>query len=193
MGVTAEAYAATLTKLLPRGRLWRRVLAGVLSKILLALGDSLARIDQRAIDLLTEGDPTKTLELLPEYEADLGLSGDGTIDERRARVIAQLLRQPRFRPIDFRQVLAPVMGCTPAQVIVIERSHADAVSMGDAREIYHFFIKRDPAATGPLDVDAVQSIISTMKPAHTNGQLVLSTNFICDDPDSLCDRDILGV
>lgn len=193
MGVAAEAYAAMLTKLLPRGRLWRRLLEGVLSRILLAIGDSLARIDQRALDLLAEGDPTKTVELLPEYEADLGLPSDGTTDARRARVIAQLLRRPRFRPADFREVLAPVMGCTPAQVIVIENSHADAVGMGDDREIYRFHIQRDPAALGAFDVAAVQAIIKTMKPAHTNGQIILSSHFKCDDPASLCDRDLLGV
>jgi len=32
-----------------------------------------------------------------------------------------------------------------------------------------------------------------MKPAHTKGYLVVTANFLTDDPESLTDRDVLGI
>jgi Uncharacterised protein conserved in bacteria (DUF2313) len=188
----AEAYARTLRFLLPPGKL-QRELDAFLAKLLLANAQELARVDQRGQDLITEADPRTTTELLPDFEKMLALSGDATLAERRARVVSVLLRRQRYRPVDFQQVLSPLLGVAPADVQVVEQSHADAMAQGDAREIYRFFVYRDPSLPGTWDVDAAQKMIDSMKPSHTNGALAESINFKCDDAHSLCDRDGLGV
>lgn len=182
-----------LKALLPPGRLWKLFPSSFLSKIFLANGDELERVDARAQDLIRESDPRTTDELLPEFERVLGITAAGTLDEQRARVVALWIRRQRFRPVDFQQVLASLLGQVPGDVVVIEQSHALAVSLGDDTEIYRFFIFRDPGAPGTYDLAGAQELVDRMKPSHTLGQVIESLDFLCDDPFSLCDRDRLGV
>lgn len=188
---TAEAYARMLKALLPPGR-WRLDPDSNLSKILLACGDELARISQRARDLVREADPTQTDELLPEWERMLGLSSEGTKEERRGRIVARLVRRQRFRPADFKQALAQILGLAPEDVEVIETKRANATAMDDDRAIYRFFVYRDPGLPGDYDIDDAQDMIDRMKPTHTAGHAIESVNFLTDDEHSLTDRDILG-
>ncbi len=189
----AAAYARMMGALLPPSRMWRLDVGGILAKVLLACGDELERVDARGQVLLEESDPRTTDELLSDFERMLGLATDGTIDQRRTRVVAFLLMRPRYRPIDFQVALAGLLGQLPADVDVIERTPAEAAAMGDPREIYRFFIYRDPALPGTYDIAAAQAIVDRIKPSHTEGYVVQSLNFLCDDPLSLCDRDSLGV
>lgn len=188
----AAAYARMLTALLPPGRLWRLIGDSVLGKVLLAIADELARVDNRAHDLLRESDPTTAIELLPEYEAELGLVAAATIAERQANVVARNVTRQRVRPVDFRLALAPLLGQAAEDVVIIERTHAFAASIGDDREIFRFFVYRDPGLPGDYFVASAQALVDAMAPLHTQGHVIESVSFACDDPFSLCDRDLLG-
>ena len=190
--MSAAAYARMLKFLMPSGRL-RLDEDAVLSGAMEGAADELARISQRAADLIEESDPRTADELLPDFERVLALSSDGTTAERRARVVAWLLRRQRYRPADFQQVLAPILGQDAADVVILEQDRAHAIAVNDDREIYRFFIYRDPSEPGDYDVDAAQELVDSMKPAHTKGHVIESIDFLCDDPESLCDRDRLGV
>lgn len=190
--MSAEAYQRMMVQLLPPGILWRDG-DSVVSRVLLAAGDELERISQRGADLIGESDPRAADELLADFEAELGLGSSGTDDERRARVVALLIRRQRYRPEDFQQALAPLLGQAAADVVVLEQSRAFAIAVGDDRQIYRFYIYRDPTDPGSYDLDAAQDLVDSMKPAHTQGLVIESIDFLCDDPYSLCDRDILGV
>jgi uncharacterized protein YmfQ (DUF2313 family) len=192
VGLSADAYARMLSALLPPGRVWRLVGESLLQPLLLGSADELERLDARAGDLLKESVASTANELLPEYEAELDLEATGTVDERRARVVARLIARQRYRPVDFQTALAPLLGLTPAEVVVLERTHAMAVALGDDREIFRFFIFRDPALPGTYYLASAQELVDQIKPSHTLGQLIESVNFLCDDPYSLCDRDLLG-
>lgn len=192
MALSAEAYARMLRHMLPPGKLWRHDADSVLSKVLLASADELSRVDQRALDIIEEADPRTTDELLPDFERVLGLVAEGTLDERRARVVSLLLRRQRFRPLDFQQVLAPLLGQDADDVVVIENSRAFAVSVSDDEEIFKFFIYRDPDEPGDYDLAAAQSLADSMKPSHTAAFVIESIDMLCNDPFSLCDRDRLG-
>jgi uncharacterized protein YmfQ (DUF2313 family) len=94
----AEAYAAHLASLLPRGDLWERGADPTMDKLLLWMGRELARIDQRIVDLLREADPREAVEMLPDWEAEVGLpdpcSGPAaTLSGRRAEVLQRLRMQ----------------------------------------------------------------------------------------------------
>lgn len=181
-----------LTALLPPGRLWRLVGESLVSSILLASGDELARLDARAMDLLDEADPATAVESLPEWEDDLDLDSNGTTQERQARLVAHLVARQKRRPVDFRTALAPLLGQAAADVIVLERTAAMAASMGDAREKKRFFIYRDPTLLGNYYLDSAQALAYNMARSTTEVSVIESINFLCDDPFSLCDRDLLG-
>jgi uncharacterized protein YmfQ (DUF2313 family) len=192
MTIDAEAYARMLKLLLPPGRIWRTDPDSKLSAVMLASGDELARVSVRAKALVEEADPSTATELLAEYESMLDLSSDGTDAERRARIVALLVRRQRVRPVDYQQALALILGQDAADVVVIERGRAFAIAVDDDQEIYRFFIYRDPNEAGSYSIEDAQAIIDRMQQSHTQGHAIESIDFLCDDPFSLCDRDLLG-
>lgn len=190
MGLTAAAYARMLTALLPPGKLWS-LIDSTLSELLLGIADEYGRVDGRASDLVEESDPTTAVELLPEYETELELVAAATTAERQANITARLVRRQRFRPVDFQTALADLLN-DPDGVVVLERTHAFAASMGDEREIYRFFIYRDPTLGGTYFLASAQALVDSMKPTHTAGYVIESIDALYDDPFTLYDRDLLG-
>lgn len=196
----APSYARQLKQLLPPGRLWKLLGDSWLGDFLLGAADELSRIGFRARDMLRELDPTTTYELVELFEGVLGITVDTAraLASRQASVVAKLVHRQRFRPADFRQALAPILSAQPADLQVIERTAAQALAMGDAREIYRFFVYRNPASpawvipAGEDPIAEANAVIVDIKPSHTLGEVITSINFLCDDPNSLCDRDILG-
>lgn len=188
----AERYARMMQQLLPPGRIWK-LIGTFLADLFLGCADELARVEGRVNDMLNEADPSTATELLPEYESELDLETAATDEERRARIVARLIARQRFRPVDFQTALAPLLALDPVDVVVIERTHAFAVSLGDDREIFRFFIYRNPALPGTYFLASAQTLVDKIKPSHTIGTVIESISFLCDDPLSLCDRDLLGV
>lgn len=189
----AQAYARMLTSLLPPGKLWSFV-GTLLQDLFIACGDELARVHARVAALFEEADPQTAVELVPDYEDELDLDATGlTFAERRARVVARLIARQRFRPVDFQEALAPLLGQAAVDVVVIERSRAYAISVGDDREIFRFFVYRNPALPGTYYLSSAQALVDKIKPSHTVGTVIESVSLLCDDIYSLCDRDLLGV
>ncbi len=96
MAASPEAYLYQLQALLPPGKAWSRDPDAVLSKLLLAMGDGLARAARRAEDLLEEIDPRTTVELLPDWERVAGLPDpcagpSPTLATRQAILTAKLI------------------------------------------------------------------------------------------------------
>lgn len=191
--MTAAAYARTMKALLPPGRLWRLAPDSFLSLVFMAAGDELARISGRAVDIVEEADSSTTTDLITDFERELVLPSTGTDDERRARIVALEIRRQLFRPADVQIALAPYLGQDAADVDVIETSRALAIATSNDRAIYLFHVYRDPALAGTYDVAAAQVVLDDMSHSHTKGKVIESTSFKCDDPYSLCDRDLLGV
>lgn len=186
------AYARMMAALLPPGRVWRLIGGGLLPRLFLACADELDRLDQRTADLLAESVPLTASELIPEYERELDIAAMGTLEERQARIVARLVARQRFRPVDFQTALAPLLGQSAEDVVIIERTHAQAVAMGDDREIFRFFVYRDPSTPGTYYLDSAQALVDKIKPSHTIGHVIESVHFTCGDPHSICGRDILG-
>lgn len=190
--INALGYARMMLALLPPGRAWEISPGNFIYQLFLGTADEASRVDARAVDLLDEVNPSQCSELLPDYERVLGLSSDGTEAARVAAVVARFTQRQRFRPIDFQVALAAILGQDAENVVVIERTRSFAIQVSDDEEIYRFFIYRDPLLPGSYDLTKAQAQIDKMKPAHTMGYVIESTNMLCDDPYSLCDRDLLG-
>ncbi|EPY01345.1 YmfQ family protein [Magnetospirillum fulvum] len=114
MRATPELYLSQLQALLPTGAAWPREPDTVLTNVLLAMADGLARAHNRALDLIEEADPRTTLELLTDWERVCGLpdpcSGPAaTIAERRAQVVARLTATGGQSPAYY-VVLAAALG-----------------------------------------------------------------------------------
>lgn len=92
---TIERYKGLLYNLMPDGPLWRRPMGPGMDALLQSWATELARVNDRAVDLLHESDPFETRELLPEWEALVGLpdvcTGQlPTEPMRRAALVARL-------------------------------------------------------------------------------------------------------
>lgn len=86
----AADYLTQFQRLLPRGRIWHRGWGRVQDADLLVLMPTWSRLHARLNDLIGEIFPCTTLELLPEWEATLGLPDlcVGELDNVQQRVRA---------------------------------------------------------------------------------------------------------
>lgn len=87
-------YASSLQRLLPTGRVWPREAGATLPALTAGLSQIHARIHARAADALRESYPPTVDEMLPEWEAALGLPDPcagplPTAALRRAAVVAR--------------------------------------------------------------------------------------------------------
>lgn len=111
---TAEQYRLQLRGLLPSGPAWDPELVPEIELVLQGVALEFSRLEGRAVDLLNETDPSGVSELVPDWEAVMGLPD------------ACLGPNPAFedRRLAVRRRLFEVGGQTPAYFIEI------AVSQG---------------------------------------------------------------
>lgn len=88
---SATDYVQQFQRLLPRGRVWHRGIGLVQDADLLALMPAWVRLHLRLNDLIAQIFPCSTTELLPEWEATLGLPDPctgplATVQQRQAAV-----------------------------------------------------------------------------------------------------------
>lgn len=95
MRATGTDYLHQLQALLPVGPAWTREPGAVLTGLLDGQAVELARAHNRLVDLVDEGDPQTTVELLEDWERVVGLPDccigiASTIEARRALVLGRL-------------------------------------------------------------------------------------------------------
>jgi uncharacterized protein YmfQ (DUF2313 family) len=88
---TPEDFLWQFQRLLPRGRIWHRGWGTAEAEQLLTLMPTWVRLDTRAANLIIDAFPCSTTELLPEWEATLGLPDPctgplATLQQRTAAV-----------------------------------------------------------------------------------------------------------
>jgi len=87
-------FQQALSRLLPRGRVWRRDPSSNLSALMLALAPSWTRNTAAAAQVLIDASPATTMNLLEEWEESLGLpdpctAANPSIQQRQAAVRAK--------------------------------------------------------------------------------------------------------
>lgn len=117
---SAQDYLGALQALMPRGRVWPRDMDSAQTQLLLALVQVYERSDERAHALLIDGFPQSAVELLPEWEASLGLPDDcggspDAITERQARLVLKL-QEPGGMTKGYFLGLATVLGYTDVTI-----------------------------------------------------------------------------
>lgn len=102
----ASDYLGALQALMPRGRIWPRDVSSVQAKVLAGLTRVYEVQNQRANNLLVDAFPRTAAELLPEWEATLGLTSTSagpaaTVAARQALVVARLIGSNGIAADDF--------------------------------------------------------------------------------------------
>jgi uncharacterized protein YmfQ (DUF2313 family) len=108
-----ERYVSHLKALLPPGAAWPREIGTNLHKFLQGLAAEPARIHERVEDFLAEADPTRAVEMLPEWETTWGLPDTctgklATLGERRATLLSRIVSIGDQRPGYFISLAARV-------------------------------------------------------------------------------------
>ncbi len=73
MTTAGDQYGLQLLKLHPPGAAWPRDPTTIRGKFGAAIGDGLARIEAAALALLDEADPRTTVQMIPDWYAQLGI------------------------------------------------------------------------------------------------------------------------
>ncbi len=184
-------YARAARALFPRGLAWAETIDSNLRKLLLSQGDTWARVDRRAQDLLLEADPRSTVELLPDWERVLGLPAPCSVlasssTLRRAAVVAKLTGNFGQSLEAFRE-LAASLGWDSSTITITEArpfrvgiSGAGEALQGEAWAFAwtvtaptftpEFARSGISSAGDPLvdgDNDLLRCFLEELKPAHT--------------------------
>jgi len=78
-------------------------------------------------------------------------------------------------------------------VEIIEQTLVNlALAGGGDEDIFIAFVHRDPGDDGEYDIAAAQRVLDRISYGHTVLLVGESDSFLCDDSESLCDRDIIG-
>jgi uncharacterized protein YmfQ (DUF2313 family) len=184
---SALDYLWQFQRLLPRGRIWHRGWGTLQAQHLLTLMPTWARLDERASELITETFPCSVAsEMLPEWEATLGLPdcGElGTIYQRQVAVCAKFAMRGG-QSIAYFKALAAAYGYQ----IQIEQNSAFRVDLNSADDLlndaawdytftviattesYIYFRTDLSHAEEPLVAwgnEQLECLIRTYAPAHT--------------------------
>ncbi|MGE4323397.1 MAG: YmfQ family protein [Sphingobium sp.] len=189
--MAADAYAAQLQALLPTGPAWPREAGATLTALVAAEAEELARLDERAWELLEETDPRTAYELLGDWERVLGLpdpctASATTISARQLACWRKLAYQAGQTPA-FYIALAASIGFEieihefDPNVDDYDASLSAEVAAGRWRYIwrvhvlnagtFNHMIAGDPAGTALVEGDMaldLECIIGRARPAHTH-------------------------
>ena len=166
-------YLRQFQRLLPRGRIWHRGWGTLQAQYLLTLMPTWVRLHERANDLLVDEFPCSTNELLPEWEATLGLPDPctgplDTIEARQAAVCTKFVARGGSSVAYFLR-LAEAAGIT----ITIEELapfRTDRNRVGDRiwnEDAAWWWVVTFPPGTDPADAQVIICMFETIKPAHT--------------------------
>jgi len=166
-------YLRQFQRLLPRGRIWHRGWGTLQAQYLLTLMPTWVRLHERANDLLVDEFPCTTDELLPEWEATLGLPDPctgplDTIEARQAAVCTKFVARGGSSVAYFLR-LAEAAGIT----ITIEELapfRTDRNRVGDRiwnEDAAWWWVVTFPPGTDPADAQVIICMFENIKPAHT--------------------------
>ena len=161
---------------------------------LAALGSALADAWQRQRDALSEAHPRTVSSLLAEVEGELGIAVDEGLpdDDRRA----QILSKARARFEGTRDALT-ISARSLSSLAVVHEILARSVQHTDPRAVYRVVVVISVGDYAELDRMGVTRgrlyrVLRQQIPAHTHVAITTRmTGFLCDDSDSLTDRDAL--
>lgn len=188
MALSESDYLQQLQALLPLGAAWTRDDDAALTRYLAAQAKELARIDQRAEDLVNEADPHNTSEMLPDWERNFGLPDEcltapTSPAERRSRLVQRVTAQGGQSAAFFISLLASLgyLGCSVIEYPPMKASskcnaalnqggwrYAWCINVPQAANVKTMKVNgtcRDPLAS--WGDPGLMCLLAKYKPAHT--------------------------
>lgn len=170
---TSADYASAVRALMPRGRVWPDDPGSNQSQAVSGLVGSFERLDADAVDLIADAFPATTDQLLPEWEASLGLpdacAGDAqTIAQRKAHVLVRFIGaggQSRAHFIAYAASIGFKISITAYAPFRVGVNACGQPLYGPAWA-YAWGVKI-LANTGGLDASVLLCELNAMKPAET--------------------------
>lgn len=156
-----------------------------------AMGDALADVIATLDTALDQAFPATATVMLGELETLHGLTvrPDLAIVDRQIRLLAEIRANRGGTP---QSILQAVRVIDPT-VALFEVTTAMATAAGVPTAVFNFGVLVTAATfANPGLLAAIQSIVAKLSPTHTHGSVGTRAGFLCDDPGSLCDRDLLG-
>ncbi len=162
--MTSDDYLSVLQALLPPGKIiWSRDPESDITKLLHALADELARIDNKADDLINEAHPSTAFEMLHDWERATGLPDICTEDytdlEKRTANVENRVAEIGDQSIPFFQTIAARLGYE----ITIQEHRPFRVGMNSAGDMicpdeWIFVWKVDaPASAEDTDIMTIEA------------------------------------
>lgn len=173
MSRPAADYAGAIRALMPRGRAWPNDPDTVQSRVIAALAQTPARVDQAAGALLDGSLPGNNLDLIPEWEATLDLPDpcagpNPTLAARAFQVRARFVGSPG-QSVGFFIAFAAALGfkitITTWAAFQADVSAVETPLYGD--DWFFAWGVHVVANTGGLSTDVLLCELDTLKPAHT--------------------------
>lgn len=185
---TSYDYLSGFQRLLPLGRIWHRGWGMIQDADLVTLMPTWARLHERLTGLINEIFPCSTTDLLPEWEATLGLPDEctgplSTIVARRNAVCAKFSARGGQSAEYFMRLAARydiAIRVQPYSAFYADNSRADD-PCGEEEWNYVWGVWTPPVAVYPFQVDqntaedplqwwsdtTLPCLIAKYKPAHT--------------------------
>lgn len=159
-----------------------------------AFGDVHALVDSltgdaspdRATNTITATTRTTTLS---DWETTLGLAGIGTTAQRQAAILAKLAYFATPTVQEIKDAMEVLLGYEPH---VHEVKAATLAGTGREDQVFVFAVECTAGYPAPSVVTAMEQVLDRIKQTHTDYRICERVGFRCDDPDSLCDRDLLA-
>ena len=192
--VDANGYLEQLQALLPRGRAWTRASGATLTALLKAFAAGMARLDLKALQARVDILPSRTTDLLADWERTVGLPDDCSdpasgLAARRAAVIERLVSRVDLNPQTFVD-LAASFGLT-VTVDEHDEARAQAISGIDAsgelwRHVWWITITADESRFFSVLSDVTDSLLDfevsdefvcrlrRLNPDHTHLEIAVS-------------------
>ena len=176
---TQADYLAAAQALMPRGRNWPRQDGAVQTQILAAVAHSYAVQNARANYLLVDAFPASTVELLPEWEATLGLPNPacGPAPTMRARQLLLLARfvGPNGATVADYTAYAALMGFSISITVGAPFRAGQSRcghTVGGPEQVFNMVVVSSAAAVagtafGAYGAAVLQSELRRIAPAHT--------------------------
>ena len=161
---------------------------------LMALGYALGYAWQRQKDALDEAHPATAEELLSDLEEEYGLPVDESLPAgaRRGLLLAKIRARFEGTPDAMELTALPVAAAQVLEILARDVAHTDP------RAVYRLVVTLSAADYGSLTEESdvrrrLRVLLAQQKPAHTFAAFAIDmTGFLCDDAESLTDRDALA-
>ncbi len=188
----SSKYGSLLWSLLPGGAAWHYFF-DKLDDLIEAIAVDFQAVEDRVLEFIRETRGASAVETIEDWEQSFGIEVDESapLAQRQLQVAAKE-RQQGVRIPDYLELVAPLLACTPEDLVYIELTSEGQAARLHPADVYVGHIYRSPALPGVFDLAKAQALLDRKTQAHLKHKIVLSIAARVDDPLTHVDRDLMA-